>query len=102
MRNDLRCMGRVKAAIFDVDGTLIDSVDQHAKAWDETFRHFGLEFPYEKLRHNIGKGADQYLLAFLPKEEAERRHDELVNYRLNVFKEKYLPSVKAFPRVREL
>ena len=31
----------VKAAIFDVDGTLVDSVDLHAKAWQDAFREFG-------------------------------------------------------------
>jgi len=31
----------MKAAIFDIDGTLTDSVHLHAKAWQETFRHFG-------------------------------------------------------------
>jgi beta-phosphoglucomutase-like phosphatase (HAD superfamily) len=30
-----------KAAIFDVDGTLIDSVDLHAWAWQEAFEKFG-------------------------------------------------------------
>ena len=27
----------VKALIFDVDGTLVDSVEAHAKAWQEAF-----------------------------------------------------------------
>ncbi|CAL8481133.1 protein of unknown function (plasmid) [Caballeronia sp. S22] len=30
-----------RAAIFDVDGTLVDSVDLHALAWCEAFAHFG-------------------------------------------------------------
>ena len=31
-----------KAVLFDVDGTLIDSVDLHAHAWVEALRHFGV------------------------------------------------------------
>ena len=38
----LRAQG-IRLAIFDVDGTLIDSVDAHAASWVETFRRFGLE-----------------------------------------------------------
>ena len=32
-----------KSAIFDVDGTLIDSVDLHALAWHEAFVQFRLQ-----------------------------------------------------------
>ena len=32
-----------KAVIFDIDGTLVDSVDLPAAAWVETFRHFGVQ-----------------------------------------------------------
>jgi beta-phosphoglucomutase-like phosphatase (HAD superfamily) len=32
-----------QAIIFDIDGTLIDTVDLHAQAWVDTFRHYGRE-----------------------------------------------------------
>jgi beta-phosphoglucomutase-like phosphatase (HAD superfamily) len=31
----------IEAIIFDIDGTLVDSVDLHAKAWQEALQHFG-------------------------------------------------------------
>jgi beta-phosphoglucomutase-like phosphatase (HAD superfamily) len=34
-----------KAAIFDLDGTLLDSVDLHALAWQEAIVKFGHESP---------------------------------------------------------
>ena len=43
-----------KAVIFDIDGTLIDSVDLHAKAWHETLRHFGHDLPFG-LEDHIGR-----------------------------------------------
>ena len=37
------------AAIFDVDGTLVDSVDLHARAWQEAFAYFGRRVPLARL-----------------------------------------------------
>jgi beta-phosphoglucomutase-like phosphatase (HAD superfamily) len=58
----------ISAVIFDVDGTLVDSNEFHVAAWERAFRHFGKEFPPEKLRQNIGKGSDQYLPEFLSRD----------------------------------
>jgi HAD superfamily hydrolase (TIGR01509 family) len=92
----------IKAVIFDIDGTLVDSVDLHARAWQEAFAHFGKRIPFEKIRHQIGKGGDQLMPVFLSKEELEQFGEELEKYRSDLFKREYLPQVKAFPRVREL
>lgn len=59
----------ISAAIFDLDGTLVDSNDLHVQAGQETFWHFGKEIPVEKLREQIGKGSDQYLPVFLSEKE---------------------------------
>ena len=92
----------IKAIIFDVDGTLIDSNDAHAKAWQAVFREHGFEFPYEKVRHNVGKGADQYLQAFLSPEDIERLQDKLTKRRLEIFKQDYASEIQPFPCVKEL
>ena len=91
-----------KAIIFDIDGTLLDSVDLHAHAWQEAFRHFGHEIPFEKIRSQIGKGGDQLLPVFLSEEERKQRGKEIEEYRSDLFKRKYLPEVKPFPAVRDL
>lgn len=92
----------VEAVIFDIDGTLLDSVDLHARAWQEAFRHFGRELRYEDVRAQIGKGGDQLLPVFLTKQEIDEFGKALSEFRANLFKEKYLPQVKPFPGVREL
>jgi HAD superfamily hydrolase (TIGR01549 family) len=92
----------LKAIIFDIDGTLVDSVDLHARAWQEAFRKFGREVAFEKVRHQIGKGGDQLMPVFLSEEELERFGAELEKYRGELFKRDYLPQVRAFPQVREL
>lgn len=90
------------AVIFDVDGTLIDSVDLHAHAWQDAFREFGHEVAFDKLRGQIGKGGDQLLPVFLSKEEIAAKGEALNARRGAIFKERYLSRIKPFPMVREL
>jgi HAD superfamily hydrolase (TIGR01549 family) len=92
----------VEAVIFDIDGTLVDSVDLHARAWQEALRHFGHDLPFERVRSQIGKGGDQLLPALLPEEEVRRRGDEIEEFRADLFRCEYLHRVRAFPKVREL
>jgi HAD superfamily hydrolase (TIGR01549 family) len=92
----------IKAVIFDIDGTLVDSVDLHARAWQETFRHYGKEIAYERVRHQIGKGGDQLMPVFFSKEELDDFGSEMEKYRGELYKREYLHRVRAFPQVREL
>ena len=92
----------IRAAIFDLDGTLVDSNDLHTEAWQETFRRFGKEIPYQELRQQIGKGGDQYLPVFLSELEQRQIGPEVEKFRADLLKEKYLERVRPFPKVREL
>ena len=92
----------IKAVIFDLNGTLVDSNELHARAWQETFEHFDEQFPMENLRQEIGKGGDQYLPAFLSEREQREVGAEVEAFRGKLSKEKYLSQVKAFPKVRAL
>ena len=90
------------AVIFDIDGTLLNSIDLHARAWQEAFAHFGHKVSFEKVRPQIGKGGDQLMPVFIDADELTRIGKELETYRKELFKRKYLPQVKPFPKVREL
>lgn len=92
----------IKAVIFDIDGTLVDSVDLHARAWQEAFAKFGKAVSFEEVRSQIGKGGDQLLPVFLSREEQDSFGEKLEKYRGELFKSKYFSQVKPFPRVREL
>jgi HAD superfamily hydrolase (TIGR01549 family) len=92
----------IKAVIFDIDGTLVDSVDLHAQAWKETFKQYGKDIPYQQVRHQIGKGGDQLMPVFFSHEELDEFGEEMEEYRSKIFKRDYLPRVRAFPDVREL
>lgn len=91
-----------KAVIFDVDGTLVDSVDLHAHAWQDAFRDFGHDIDFAKIRGQIGKGGDQLLPVFLDRRELEEKGEALEKHRKRILQERYLPQVKSFPEVRAL
>jgi phosphoglycolate phosphatase-like HAD superfamily hydrolase len=91
-----------KAAIFDVDGTLLDSVDLHALAWHEAMEKFGHDVSFEQARGPIGKGGDKLIPHFLS-EDAQRDHGkEMEEWRGNRFKSEYLPLVRPFSAVPDL
>ena len=92
----------IEAFIFDVDGTLIDSNDFHAEAWQKAFEKYDKKVPFEKIRPQIGKGADTLLPEFLSEKEIEEFGDEIAELRSEIFKDEYLSRVKPFPKVREL
>jgi phosphoglycolate phosphatase-like HAD superfamily hydrolase len=90
------------AVVFDIDGTLIDSVDFHARAWQEALAHFGISVSFEDVRSQIGKGGDQLLPVFVPPDRLDALKDPIEAFRGELFKREYLPKIRPFPKVREL
>ena len=92
----------IKAVIFDVDGTLVDSVDAHAHAWQDVFQEFGHDIGFDAVRQQIGKGGDQLMPVFLSQDELDARGEDIEKRRSDILKTSYLPHIKAFPDVRAL
>ena len=93
---------RIKAAIFDIDGTLVDSVDIHAEVWQRALAEFGKTTRFEDVRRQIGKGADTLLPEFLTPDELKRFGKELAEKRAELFKREYVDRVRPFPKVPDL
>lgn len=92
----------LRGVVFDVDGTLVDSVDLHAHCWQEAFARYGRQLSFERIRSQIGKGGDQLIPYFMPEDEVERWGEELDHFRSHLFREEYLQRVRPFPHVRAL
>lgn len=86
----------MKAVIFDIDGTLVDSVDLHAKAWQDAFAHFGIKLSFDAIRGQIGKGGDELVPTFLTKKQNHEFGEEIQEWRGQHFKNTYMGSVRAF------
>ena len=84
----------IKAVIFDIDGTIVDSVDLHAKAWQRTFAKFGKNILLEAIRSQIGKGADQLLPVYFSKQELEQFGEAIEIYHRELFKKALTSLIK--------
>lgn len=95
-------MSRRRVALLDVDGTLIDSNDQHAQAWVDVGREFGIEIDFAHVRRLIGMGGDKVLPAVTGLREDDPQGEKIKERRGEIFRSVYLPELRPFPQAREL
>jgi len=53
----------IKAVLFDVDGTLLDSNDAHTASWTHACRSHGVEVTPTQVRRLVGMGGDKLIPA---------------------------------------
>ena len=91
-----------RAVLLDVDGTLVNSNDAHARAWTEALAEAGCIVPFDRIREQIGKGGDKLLpevSAIQPNSDAGK---QISRRRAEILQERYLPHIEPFPGVRSL
>lgn len=92
---------QIKAILFDIDGTLVDSNDMHVLAWEEAFAGIGATFDREVVHDQIGKGPDMLVPTLLPDlDEATR--EKLGDAHGCIFKAKFLGEAKPFKQAHDL
>jgi HAD superfamily hydrolase (TIGR01549 family) len=91
----------VDTAVFDVDGTLVDTVYHHTMAWAKAFAEVDVDVPLWRLHRAVGMGGDRFVAAVagdqVEKDHGDRlrgRHDELFGEQID--------DVRALPGAAEL
>lgn len=95
-------MVRIRAVLFDIDGTLLDSNDAHAHAWLDALRGHGKDVPFDLVRSKIGKGGDKLLMEVAGIDHESPEGKLLSTRRTAVFKAHYLPDLGPTPGGRAL
>jgi phosphoglycolate phosphatase-like HAD superfamily hydrolase len=94
--------GAVRAVLLDVDGTLIDSNDAHARAWVDAGREFGRDIEFGEVRRMIGMGGDKVLPRLTGLEEESDEGARLLERRGEIFRERYLSQLQPLPGAVDL
>lgn len=92
----------IRAVLLDVDGTLIDSNDAHARAWVDVGAEFGYRIAFDRVRWLIGMGGDRVLPKLTGLEEESEQGERMLDRRGEIFRERYLPELKAVAGAAEL
>lgn len=61
----------VKGMIFDMDGTVVNSIENDYKAWKKVFKEHGVDFPYEDLVMKSGTKGTELVKKYLDLPEKE-------------------------------
>jgi HAD superfamily hydrolase (TIGR01509 family) len=93
---------RYSGCLLDVDGTLINSNDAHARSWVDVFRESDYDVTYGQVRALIGMGGDKLVRALTGLDVEKGRGKELTAKRKQLFLRDYLPSLRATPGAHEL
>ncbi|QIK79737.1 HAD family hydrolase [Sphingomonas piscis] len=89
------------AILFDIDGTLVDSNEQHISAWEDAFRDAGHRFNRDAIHAQVGKGGDNLVPTLLPGISAGEVK-QLGEAEGEAFKKRYRAQVKPFRDAKAL
>src|SRR2546427_1290697 len=104
LKGNLLCSSRMKALIFDLDGTLVDSVYGHVLAWQLAFAEAGLPIEGWRLHRRMGMSGGLFKRAVMRElgrklslrqlQSLDKRHGELF--------QTFLPKPRPLPGAVEL
>jgi HAD superfamily hydrolase (TIGR01509 family) len=94
-------MAALRGMLLDVDGTLLDSNDAHARAWEEALADQGFRVGFQRIRRLIGMGSDKLVPSLTHLSPEDPRAERLQKRRGELFRIR-LPSLRPFARAREL
>ncbi len=90
-----------RAAILDVDGTLVDTNYHHALAWYRAFRECDMVLPVWRLHRHVGMGGDKFVGA-VAGEDVEERLGEGLRSRWEELFDELMDEVAPLAGARQL
>ncbi|MER6303044.1 HAD family hydrolase [Kitasatospora sp. NPDC001539] len=94
-------MTTTPAALFDVDGTLLDTAYFHALAWWEALRQYDRTVPTSRVHRAVGMGSDQ-LLDHLLGSERDHGDDEAITAAHDALYARFWPQIQPLPGAADL
>ncbi len=91
----------VDTVVLDLDGTLVDTVYQHAMAWVTAFDSAEVTVPAFRIHRAIGMGSD-LLIAEVAGDDVEERHGDAIRDCHDQVFAGMLPGIHALPGAADL
>ena len=92
-----------KAAIFDMDGTLVDNSPVHVRAFEIFCARYGVTGWKEKLDNGFGMGNDDIMRLVMPEEVIrEKGLAALADEKEGIYREIYAPDIRPVDGLVEL
>lgn len=92
----------LKAVLFDIDGTLIDSNDAHTQAWLHTLQKHGHSVIYKQMRSLIGKGSDKVFAELLGIDSDSALAKQITKDRTQLLLSSFIHNLNPTPGARLL
>jgi beta-phosphoglucomutase len=86
---------QIKAAIFDMDGTMINNMAHHKRAWQEFLRRHNITLAEEEFRHKIsGKKNDQIFELVFGRKLDSKEERQYADEKEAIYRELYKPDIQ--------
>ena len=86
------------AFIFDIDGTLVDSMAAHTQAWGEFLEQNGARLESQDARRSlVGRTTREILVQVFGDRLSEDEIEELTEQKESLYRQLYLPALKPLP-----
>ena len=93
---------KIKAVIFDLDGTLLDTLADIGTGLNTALCRFGFEgHPIDSYRQRIGHGIKNAVRASLPETATEEQYREMLDFYLSYYPKHCTEKTDYFPGTKE-
>ena len=91
----------IRALIFDMDGTLVDSEKLHFEAWRKTLARYGVDsIPQSDLNRYVGVSNEQLADDYIQSHSLQVKRTTLLQEKQELYL-RMIPSLEPLPGVRE-
>ena len=91
----------IKALVFDMDGTMIDNMMVHHRAWQKRLRDLGLEMTLEEVKRDIHGVNDEILIRLFGDKYSKDEMTQIARSKEADYRELYAPDIKLLDGLKE-
>ena len=96
-------MNKYKGIIFDLDGTLLNTIEDISDSMNEVLKAFNLNtYSYEEYKQKIGGGFRNLVLNSFPKDANENTIDKALDMLFKIYSENYINKTRPYDGIEDL